>query len=331
MEEEKDFKEFYNEFHRAVEDKLAQYIKVTEPRNLYEPFKYIMTGGGKRIRPVLSMICSGAVGGDPYSALDAAAAVEILHNFTLVHDDIMDKSPLRRGRETVHTKWNEPAAIITGDAMVGAAYRLLESYENHPRSADILRTFSTGLVEVCEGQAYDMAFGDMMDVDIPDYIMMVEKKTAKLIETAVLVGAYSGGCTDECADSLRKFAISLGIAFQIQDDMLDLTAEQLKLGKKIGQDILEGKKTYLILRAKEKAVKDEDVALINRFFIESGLPEESVPEIRDLFERLGIIEDAQQKVDEYIADASNAIAALKSNKYVDMLHWLLESLNKRKF
>jgi geranylgeranyl diphosphate synthase type II len=290
-----------------------------------------MSAGGKRIRPVLAMICAGAVGGNPETALNAGIASEILHNFTLVHDDIMDESPMRRNRETIHKKWNEPIAILTGDLMVGYAFRLLPTKSESNYSDEIIRTFSDGLIEVCEGQAFDMQFNERKDVTIDEYLLMITKKTARLLETSAVIGGYCGNANQEQIIILRNYANAIGLAFQLQDDLLDLTAEEAELGKKIGQDIFEGKKTYMLLKALELVKDEKDILLLNKFISENGLDYSYVPAIKELFNRIGVLEDAQKKIDFYFNKALKEIEQLPKNKYSDMLIWMISKLNKRKY
>ena len=326
-----DFQETYNKYLQKVEQRLAEYVPVHEPVTLYQPFKYLMAGGGKRLRPLLVLMSAGAVGGLPDDAIDVATSVEILHNFTLVHDDIMDRSPIRRGRQTVHLKWNEAAAILTGDVMIGYAYRLLPSLEIHSRSHDIFSVFTNGLIEVCEGQSYDTENDSKVNVTLDDYFLMIDKKTAKLLETAALIGGHFGKASGTELEALRNYAHGLGIAFQVQDDLLDLTAEQIALGKKIGQDIIEGKKTYLFLRAQQKATDRDDRELLNKFILYKGLPENEVQLMLDLFIKLDILTEAQTEVDKLLEEARSYLSALKNNYWVEMLSWLTTTLNKRKF
>ncbi len=330
-----DFNKIYSEFLEAVENKIQEYLADKKPDCMYDPFRYIMSAGGKRIRPVLTMISAGAVGGDPYSAVDIAAAIEIMHNFTLVHDDIMDQSPIRRGRDTVHIKWDPATAIIAGDVMVGHGYSLLPERRNHERADDINREYTKGLIEVCEGQAYDMKFNEDKDVRLEDYFMMIEKKTSLLLETAAVMGGHAGHGNIDEVEALRTYAKNIGLAFQIQDDLLDLTAEQEKLGKKIGQDILEGKKTYLILKAKEKLDaghgNKNDKELMQKFYDENGLSEEYVPAMNEMFERLNVIEEAYSEAEKLLGIASKSLKAINDNKYTEMLKELLNKLNKRKY
>jgi geranylgeranyl diphosphate synthase, type II len=324
-----DFSTTYKEFLRAIEDKMLEYVKVIPPVNLYEPFEYLISGGGKRIRPVLAMICCGAVGNDPYIAIDSGVAVEILHNFTLVHDDIMDESRLRRGRDTVHIKWDVPTGILVGDVMVGYAYNLLPKANEHIRSQEIISAFTNGLIEVCEGQAYDMEFNRRIDITIEDYFNMIDKKTAKLLETSAIIGGLTGNGNVEEINALRLYAHNLGIAFQLQDDLLDLTAEQAELGKTIGQDIIEGKKTYMILRAVEKSSIPEDIALLEEFYKNNGLTINYIPKIKEMFERLEIFKVVKEKYESYYNEAQSCLGILKDNEYTQMLNWVVDKLRNR--
>ncbi|MFH1052536.1 MAG: polyprenyl synthetase family protein [bacterium] len=329
--EASDYENLYTEFLGKVTNRIEEFVKAEEPVSLYVPYKYIMTAGGKRIRAVMTMITSGAVGGKPEDALDCGVAIEILHNFTLVHDDIMDRSPMRRNKPTIHAKWDEPTAILTGDVMVGHALRLLPDMSQNKNSCEIMREFSQGLIEVCEGQAYDMQFNEKKDVSIEDYILMITKKTARLLETSAVIGGFCGNANENRILSLRNYANSLGLAFQIQDDLLDISAEQVELGKTIGLDIVEGKKTFLIIKAQEKAVKHSDKNLLKKFMNENGLSKEYIPDIQDLFKRLGVFDDAQLRIMEYFEKADNETYKLPENDYTGMLRWLLKKLNKRKF
>ena len=326
-----DFRPLYDKYLNEIETLLTEYIPEKSPEILYDPFRYIVSGGGKRIRPVLTMISCGAVGADPYSAKYTGAAIEIMHNFTLVHDDIMDESPIRRGKETIHLKWDEATAILAGDVMVGYAYRLIENYNEHKNLSKIYTTLTHGLIEVCEGQVFDMTFNDKSDVSVDDYILTITKKTAKILETCTLMGAYVGNADAVQLEALSNYAINLGIAFQIQDDILDLTADEAALGKHIGQDIIEGKKTWLMIKARERAENDEHMELINRFYKSNGLEENDIADVRNMLISLDVIKDAETEAQKYFAQAKDSIANLEQNEHQQMLIWLADSLNKRKY
>ncbi len=327
----KDYQPLYNEFLQQIEKFLDEYISFGEPAMLYEPFRYIVSGGGKRIRPVLTMISCGTVGGNPENAIYAGAAIEIMHNFTLVHDDIMDESPIRRGKKTIHLKWDEPTAILTGDVMVGYSYKLLYNYHSHNNHAKICKTLTDGLIEVCEGQVFDMMFNEKKDVSVDDYLLTIKKKTAKILETCVVMGAYIGNADEQQIEALKEYALNLGTAFQIQDDVLDLIADETKLGKHIGQDIIEGKKTWLMIEARKRVSRQDDKHLIEKFFDNNGLNESDIDNIRRILLDLNIIEDATNEAQKYFEKAKSALAPLEPNEYTEMLVWLADTLNKRKY
>jgi geranylgeranyl diphosphate synthase, type II len=329
MFDEETLNQYIKSYQLKIEERIFQVSKIEEPVSLYEPYKYIMAEGGKRIRPLLVMIAADAVGSDALLAIDAAVAVEILHNFTLVHDDIMDKSTLRRGRQTVHTKWNESVAILLGDLMIGKAYELLPKNEYHKRADKIHHTFNRGLIEVCEGQGLDVEFDGNMNVTLADYLNMIEKKTSRLLETAVVIGANFGYGKDVDIKSLRQFANYLGIAFQIQDDLLDLTASTASFGKRTGQDLIDGKITFLIVKAMEKIKDDSDKILLNNFFFNHGINETEIENFKNLFEKYDIFMDAESEANKYFELAKLELNKLENNKGVEMLLLLTNKLNKR--
>ncbi len=325
------YNDSYTNLLQKVEDKFLEIIPTFEPKVLYEPFSYIMEAGGKRIRPVLTMFACAAIGQDPLYALDAAAAIEIMHNFTLVHDDIMDNSPIRRGRDTIHIKWDEPAAILSGDVMVGYSYRALNKYIDNPNYPRMVEALSTSLIEVCEGQAYDMQFNSKKDVSVDDYILMISKKTSALLQACAILGGLAANADANQLKALNDYAYGLGIAFQIQDDVLDITADQAKLGKSIGEDIIEGKKTFIILKTKELVTEAADIELINKFFENNGLSQEYVPKVKDIMQKLGVFDIAQNEIETHLRNAHIALANLNQNEYTEMLGEMLNSLNKRTF
>lgn len=326
-----DYKKEQKRLLELIEKRLTELIPNINPQELYEPFRYIMEEGGKRIRPMLTVLACGSVGGNPEKAIDAACAMETLHNFTLAHDDIMDNSSIRRGKETIHTKWNESVGILTGDIMVGYAYRFLEKYAKEKSYYEINKSLTTSLIEVAEGQAYDMQFNTNKNVNLDDYILMISKKTSALLQGSVSMGGNCAGANPEQLKYLDEYAYNLGIAFQIQDDLLDITADQAKFGKQIGQDLLEGKKTFLIIKAREIAKDIQDKELINKFFDNNGLPAEDIKEMKRIYEKLNIFEIAQNSIEEYLNLAKLALQKINQNDYTNMLLDLINSLNKRNF
>lgn len=292
---------YLDEIERALQDELSGYA---EPRSLYEPIHYLFEGGGKRVRPLLTLLACEACGGDRSQAMPAALAIELMHNFTLVHDDIMDRSPMRRGRATVHTKWSDNTAILSGDVMMGIAMRLVErSARTSPHPLDVLSAFSTGLIDVCDGQALDLELQTSPHVTIDDYFDMITKKTARLLETSVALGAHVAGADTPIVDALRTFARNIGVAFQMQDDILDLIGSD-DFGKQPGGDIVEGKRTWLILSSEQRVANSERYrAIIHAFNREHGLPAERVPEVRAMMEDLGVLDDARMLVQHMTEDA----------------------------
>ncbi|WP_435416433.1 polyprenyl synthetase family protein [Polaribacter aestuariivivens] len=229
---------------------------VQEPKNLYEPVDYILQLGGKRIRPILTLMASDIFSGDFRKALPAALAVEVFHNFTLVHDDIMDDAPLRRGKKTVHEKWSINTGILSGDAMLILAYQYFENYEPIIFQK-LAKLFSKTALEVCDGQQLDVDFETRNDVTIDEYINMIRLKTSVLVAAALKMGAIVSKTDDKNADLIYDFGLNLGLAFQLQDDYLDTFGNPETFGKQVGGDIIENKKTYLYLKALEVASEDE--------------------------------------------------------------------------
>lgn len=239
-------------YQQQIEDALKDKKYGSNPKELYEPISYIMSLGGKRLRPVLVFIAADIFDGDTSKALHPALAIELFHNFTLVHDDLMDKAPLRRNQPTVHEKWNNNIAILSGDAMMVRAYQEL-CLADAVMLPQLLEIFSDTAVKVCEGQQYDMNYEAMTKVSIQQYIKMIELKTAVLLGGALKIGAIIGGAREEDAQRLYDFGKHIGIAFQLQDDILDVYADAAKFGKQKGGDIIANKKTYLLLKAIEMA------------------------------------------------------------------------------
>ena len=278
----------------AIENYLAQAEFPAEPELLYAPIGYSLSGGGKRIRPMLVLLCCGLFSEEVQQALPAAAAVEIFHNFTLLHDDIMDNAAVRRGKPSVHARWGENVAILSGDAMMICAYRLLSGVpaDKLPR---ILAMFNTMAVEVCEGQQYDMDFEQKPKVSVVEYMHMIELKTSVLLGGAVTIGALLGGASEEDCRKLYRFAIELGLAFQLQDDLLDSYGDE-RLGKAIGGDILEGKKTYLMITAMSRAEESARDVLRNAHRDPMLTDAEKIAAVKAIYDRYDIPRLAEQQI-----------------------------------
>lgn len=277
------------------------------PRNLYDPLKYIMTLGGKRMRPILAMMACEMYSGKFEMATNAALSVEIFHNFTLIHDDIMDDAPLRRGNTTVHEKWNERVGILSGDRLMIESYEKLLSYRPEILPS-ILKIYNITAIEVCEGQQMDMDHERRQDVSIEDYIVMIRKKTAVLLGCSLQLGAIVGGASEKEAQDLYDFGTNLGIAFQLQDDILDVYADQNKFGKQVGGDIIANKKTYLLLTALEDA-NPSQLKELETLMNESD-HEVKVQGIKRIYAELNIREKAMKKMDEFYLTAMNRLNGL---------------------
>lgn len=283
-----------------------------EPFELYQPVKYILSIGGKRIRPALVLMACNLFSDTITHAIKPALAIEIFHNFTLLHDDIMDNSELRRNRPTVHKKWNQNVAILSGDVMSILSYRFIGdcSAEILP---DILDLFTTTALEVCEGQQYDMNYESRNNITGDDYIKMITLKTSVLIAASLKLGAMIGGASHTDSDFMYEFGKNLGIAFQIRDDLLDVYGNTKKFGKKIGTDIIANKKTYLILKALEEA-DDESGKILRKLISTKNIdPEEKITTITGILNRLGIREIVEVKSKEYYNKALRAFDLVTVN------------------
>lgn len=314
-----------------VDRRIAAYFRSGPEGDLRVASRYVMTGGGKRVRSALVLLSCEVVGGSSRSAVNAGAAIELMHNFTLVHDDIMDNSRTRRGRPTVHVAWNTNTAILVGDVLIGHAYDIL--LRSNPRVLPELATlFTRGIQKVCEGQAMDLEFEFREDVSVPDYFTMIEKKTGSLLSLACEMGGLLGGGSGNDLRALRKFGRYLGRAFQLQDDLLDVIADQKRLGKPVGGDIIEGKRTYLLLRALEHAQGGELQAL--RSVLKAGGRAGRTPtsrralirKVTEIYRRTGVLRDTERLVRVNTRQALAALDQLKPSPARDSLRWLAEQL-----
>jgi len=289
---------------------ISQLRVYDEPAGLYEPISYTLGLGGKRLRPLLALISTQMFGGDPDKALPAAIAIEIFHNFTLLHDDIIDQAPIRRGRETVYKKWNINTAILSGDTMFAIAYGELAKSDPDKLSA-LMKVFTKTAIEVCEGQQYDIDFEESDDVDINGYINMIRLKTAVLLAASLKIGAIIAGVSDEDAEKIYNFGENLGIAFQLQDDLLDAFGNEALFGKKTGGDIVSNKKTFLYLKALECAGKDDAEKLRSLYSNKSQDEDQKIKEVLDIFRRTGIEDFTGKAILEYYNKSMGFLRELK--------------------
>ncbi|TVZ25945.1 geranylgeranyl diphosphate synthase type II [Gillisia sp. Hel_I_86] len=291
-----------SEYREAFIEYLNAKVETREPKNLYEPITYILSLGGKRLRPVL-VLMSAEIFDTPFEkALDAALAIEVFHNFSLVHDDIMDDAPLRRGEATVHEKWDLNTGILSGDAMLINAYQLFENYDG-TIFKELAQLFTQTAIQVCEGQQYDIDFESRDDVEIEDYLKMIEYKTAVLVGASLQMGAIIAETTEECKKAVYQYGRLLGIAFQLQDDYLDAFGDPETFGKQPGGDIIENKKTFLYLKALEHSGKLDVNNLEDLYSINPMDASGKIEAVKIIFEESGAAELTRKEISKYTNQA----------------------------
>ena len=300
-----------------------------EPKGLYAPIAYTMAAGGKRVRPQLAMIACGIFGGNEQEVAPAAMALEVFHNFTLLHDDVMDKAEVRRGRPTVHIQWNENTAILSGDQMMIEAYKLLAEVPAD-KLHKVLRLFNEMATEICEGQQYDVDFESQEHVTIEEYLKMIRLKTSVLLATALQIGSYLAGANEAQQEALYQFGINVGLAFQIQDDILDVWGDPKTFGKAVGGDISCNKKTYVYLTA-QKLADDELTEELHQWY-GSVLDDntEKIAAVKGIFEQLNVRAACEAVVEDYTQKALLILDTLPQNAATEQLRQLANKLNTRK-
>jgi geranylgeranyl diphosphate synthase type II len=318
-----------SKYSDALVAHLANKVTLKEPASLYEPIDYILTLGGKRLRPVLTLMSADFFGGNYKQALDASLAVEMFHNFSLVHDDIMDNAPLRRGHQTVHEKWDVNTGILSGDAMLILAYQLFETYR--PKVfMQLAVLFSKTALEVCEGQQYDVDFETRNDVTISEYIKMIEYKTAVLIGASLQMGAIIADASQSCQEKIYAFGKNLGIAFQLQDDYLDAFGNPLTFGKQVGGDIIANKKTFLYLTALQKSTPAEAQELSSLFATMPKDPSEKITAVKEIFVCSGAAKATEDEIARYTNTSISLLQDIKiSQRHKDTLKSFADFLMNR--
>ena len=318
-----------SKYSDALVAHLEHKVTLKEPASLYEPIKYILTLGGKRLRPVLTLMSADFFGGNYTKALDASLAVEMFHNFSLVHDDIMDNAPLRRGHQTVHEKWDVNTGILSGDAMLILAYQLFETYE--PKVfMQLAVLFSKTALEVCEGQQYDVDFETRNDVTISQYIKMIEYKTAVLIGASLQMGAIIAEASESCQEKIYAFGKNLGIAFQLQDDYLDAFGNPLTFGKQVGGDIIANKKTFLYLTALQKSTPSEAQELSSLFATMPKDPSDKITAVKEIFVCSGAAKATEDEIVRYTNTSISLLQDIKiSQQHKDTLKSFADFLMNR--
>lgn len=311
-----------------IEKAIASLDWKREPYGLYEPIEYTLASGGKRLRPQLVLTAAEMFGGDEGKVLPAALAIEVFHNFTLLHDDVMDKAPIRRGRETVHVRWNDNTAILSGDEMMIEAYKLLSQVPDNllPKALSLFNKMAT---EICEGQQYDMEFEGREEVSIEEYIEMIRLKTSVLLATALQLGAYLSGANEQQQEALYQYGINIGLAFQIQDDLLDVYGDPATFGKAIGGDICCNKKTYILITALQRA-DNEARAELEHWLGINNQPKEKIAAVTNIYTRTGAREVCEAVMQAYTREALSMLDSLPQNNATEQLRQLADRLVSRK-
>lgn len=295
------------EILKLVNDYLAQLPYDREPQSLYEPIKYVLSMGGKRVRPVLMLLAYNMYKENPESILSSACALETYHNYTLLHDDLMDNADLRRGHETVHRKWDANTAILSGDSMLVLAYERMAQCPKE-KLAEVLHLFTETALEIGEGQQYDMEFENRTDVTEAEYIEMIRLKTSVLLACAVKMGAILADASSEDADNLYKFGEQIGLAFQLQDDFLDVYGDPAVFGKAIGGDITSNKKTFMLINAFNHATAEQREELTRWITAEQFDAAEKIAAVTRLYNEIGIDRMAKEKIEYYFAQSTQYLA-----------------------
>ncbi|KAF2079611.1 polyprenyl synthetase family protein [Flavobacterium sharifuzzamanii] len=277
-----------------------------EPKNLYDPIEYIMAMGGKRLRPTLTLLTTDFFGADYKLALPAALAIEVFHNSSLIHDDIIDEDPIRRGKPTVHKKWNTNTAILAGDAMIILTYEHLQNYEPN-LFKDLIKAVNKMGIKVCEGQILDVDFETRQDVTVSEYLKMIKYKTGALIGTSMKMGAIIAQTSQENCDLIYEFGINIGLAFQLQDDYLDLFGDTPTFGRRLGGDIISNKKTYLYFKALEIVTETEKELLKNLYAVRLKDNTNKIKAITELFLKSGVPKATQESIKKYTFKASKIL------------------------
>ena len=302
-----------------IEQEIEKINYPNSPKKLYQPIDYVMGLGGKRMRPILVLMAHQLFNDDLTKAISPALAIEVFHNFTLLHDDIMDNAPLRRGQQTVHEKWNNNVAILSGDVMMIQTYQLMSKVDSDILK-DVLEVFSKAATEVCEGQQWDMDFETQSDVSLSDYMKMIENKTAVLLAASLQIGGITAVASKENQNNLYHFGLNMGIAFQLKDDLLDAFGNPDEFGKKIGGDIIANKKTYLYLKALALSNPHQHADLVG-YFSTTEVTEDKVEVVKSIFLALDIHNITSELMKEYHAKAMQHLDAINSRNKEPLLEF----------
>ena len=299
----------FNDILQKIEQEIAQLQFPHPPKSLYDPIEYILSLGGKRIRPALVLMACNLYKEDVEDAVKPALGLEVFHNFTLLHDDLMDEADMRRNKPTVHKVWNANTAILSGDAMLIAAYQLIGETKSESLK-EILNLFTVTALEICGGQQYDMEFESRTDVTEEEYIEMIRLKTAVLIACALKMGAIAGNASKADAEALYQYGINIGLAFQLQDDLLDVYGDTATFGKNIGGDILCNKKTFMLINALRRASDAQKAELESWISKKTFDPAEKIAAVTDIYCQLHLKELSEDKIHIYYEQAMKCLASL---------------------
>lgn len=320
------FESYYRNLQNRIDKKLVSLMRKKYPPNLYEPIKYALSMKGKRLRPIMLIFSCETLGGSVKDCFNAAKAIEILHDFTLVHDDIMDNDQIRRGNKTVHAKWDKSVALLCGDGLIALAYSsLIKSDKKHIKR--ITSIFSEGIVKICEGQSLDKDFEIMKKVSMNEYIYMIRKKTGVLMSMSAEIGSILGGGSEEDITAFRNYGMNLGIAFQIQDDLLDIISDKKILGKQPGSDIMQGKKTYPLILLNEKMNNLEKKNLM-KIKKNIKIENDDMSFIKDMLNKYGIIDYTKKEIKKRIKKAISYLECFCND--AENLYKLAEMIEERK-
>lgn len=322
--------EFLKKYNALLDENLATAVAQKDPSQLYDPIKYILSLGGKRLRPVLTLMVCDFFGTDIKKAIPSALAIEMFHNFSLIHDDIMDNAPLRRGKKTVHEEWDINTGILSGDAMLILAYQFFECYEPK-KFQELAKLFSETALQVCEGQQHDMDFETRDDVTLPEYINMIDYKTAVLVGAAMKMGAIVAEASEADKENIYEFGRNLGIAFQLQDDYLDIFGNPETFGKQVGGDIISNKKTFLYLTAVSQGSSKQAEELEHLFDISPKDPSDKISTVREIFIQSGAADATQVEIEKYNKLAYSLLSEINiSEDKKELLRQFGDNLMERK-
>ena len=312
---------------KQIEAEIKKQAFGRQPKSLYEPIRYIMALGGKRLRPLLTVLSYSMYKKDTDGIIKYATAVEAFHNFTLLHDDIMDKAPLRRGKPTVHEKWNVNTAILSGDVMLVKVYDMFLDLEE-AKLKEVLRIFNQCAAEVCEGQQWDMEFESKSKVTEAQYIEMIRLKTAVLLGFALELGALLAGASADDRNSLREFGTNIGIGFQLKDDLLDVYADQKKFGKQVGGDIIANKKTFLLIKAIEKSRGKDKAELLRWLAAKKFDKRKKVKAITEIYDCNNIAQLTEQRISDYFGKGFQSLETLSTDQSI-LRHFAQELIKRQ--